>query len=518
MTEQTDRAFSRPGAVAELLVGHSINREEILRRKAALLGEAEALTTRNGKWCFLNAIRLLPRICGDVTIFLPELDSSFKQEIMSLIGSVWKIGTLECKSCTDDHDLGRFSAILNIGVEAQIDLPWTTINSNGWVARVSSNGCRLPSDMDKPNPLGALMATSLGVTEVFKRLYGVSDSVAPPLDLIEFSLYSLTTSPNTTGPDLPVSIAFPDSMLIGGGAIGNGIVLLLSQLGARGRLHIVDKQVFGDENLGTCMLLDDAEWIGDSKASRLASWLSLRSGFRVSEKQELIKDARCNPEVEGMSIELILNGLDDSSARHDAQLFWPSVLVDGGINAVGAGVVSSRIDHPEGACLRCTFSLPSFDERSLQATATGLSIGTLTQDLHRPLELNDIELADESKRSWLLSQMSEGKTICATISEAQKTQLGLNVEMGFRPSAPFVAAASASLVIGEALKALFYPDSEFNHSFQIANVFLGPLSSSASLRKADHRCECVTQRHLIEELPAVRHRRQQSNALPPSPA
>jgi hypothetical protein len=46
---------------------------------------------------------------------------------------------------------------------------------------------------------------------------------------------------------------------------------------------------------------------------------------------------------------LILNGLDDVNARRATQRLWPSVIVDGGINEVGAAVVQHRLDRPESA-------------------------------------------------------------------------------------------------------------------------------------------------------------------------
>jgi len=207
-------------------------------------------------------------------------------------------------------------------------------------------------------------------------------------------------------------------------------------------------------------------------------------------------------------VDLVLNGLDEVPARHDAQLLWPSVLIDGGINAIGAGVVTHRLDHPEGACLRCTFSVPSRDEKVIQSKVTGLSRLSLDSDLGRPLTVADIESAEESRRPWLRAKLAEGKTLCATITAAQsELELGIEIEEGFRPSAPFVATASAALMIGEMLKALIYPEAEFVQSFQLANLFLGPSSAVASLRNPDPACECVTHRDLVMDLAAKRRKR-----------
>ena len=494
------KAMSRPTGVAELLIGHSVSREEVFSKKVVLTGDREALATQNGRLCFLNCLRLLPRLVGHLEVLIPPDLREFEEKVRDLANSVYKTDLLELRYGSGRIDVSA-AAILSIGFHSQHDLPWIAINSNGWVARVASGGEELSRDMDQFNPIGALMAASLGVAEVFKRVYGVPSDVAAPMDKIEFSLYDYTTSPATLGPDLPASITFPDALLIGGGAIGSGITLLLSQLNLEGRLHIIDKQAYAVENYGTCVLLDDSGWIGSSKAECLAGWLNGRSSFHASSERALIANARSGEAVKSMNVDLIFNGLDDVPARHDAQLLWPSVIVDGGINAIGAGVVTHRLDHPEGACLRCTFSVSLKDEKGLQSKATGLSRASLASDLGRPLTSADVEQAEEGRRPWLRARLAEGKTLCATITEAQsELQLGVELEEGFQPSAPFVATASAALMIGEALKALVYPEAEYNHSFQLANLFLGPSSSVASLRRSSPTCDCVTHRSLILEL------------------
>jgi hypothetical protein len=505
MTIHDDKASSRPNGVAEILIGHPVNRDEVLRRRVVLTCDLDALRTQNGRWCFLDCLRLLPRLVGHLTVILPDDLGSFEQEVHSIAKSVWRVGTLEVVRREADAGLHDASAILSVGFYSDPNLPWTTINSNGWVARVASSGKTLPKDMGQSNPIAALMAASLGVTETFKRVYGAPPEIVPPIRLVEFSLYECAVSPSTVGPELPNGIILPDTLLIGAGAIGNGVALLLSQLDLKGRLHVIDKQAFGDENFGTCTLLDNANWIDSSKAECIASWLELQSDLHVSGEQEFVANARYGTIVKSMAVGLVLNGLDDVQARHDTQLLWPTILVDGGINAIGAGVLTHRLDHPEGACLRCTFSLPSTDEKELQSRVTGLSRTSLMTDLGRPLTSTDVERADERRRPWLAAKLAEGKTICATITEAQsEVQLGLEFEQGFRPSAPFVATASAALMVAEALKALLYPEAEFNQSFQIANLFLGPTSSMASLRRANQSCACVTEREIIGKLDAMR--------------
>ena len=118
----------------------------------------------------------------------------------------------------------------------------------------------------------------------------------------------------------------------------------------------------------------------------------------------------------------------------------------------------------------------------------------------------DILQAQPSQHDWLRSQFAQGKTICATITEAQSRALGLATEEGFSPSVPFVATASAALVVAQALKALFLPGGEFTQRFQIESLFIGPEASMGVLTRADPTCECVVHRCLIEKVASNRQR------------
>ena len=114
-------------------------------------------------------------------------------------------------------------------------------------------------------------------------------------------------------------------------------------------------------------------------------------------------------------------------------------------------------------------------------------------------------------REWLQHQVLLGKTVCSTISEAQSRSLGIELDEGFNPSVPFVATASAALVVTQALKALFYRDAEYTQRFQMESLFIGPEASLGVLTRADPRCQCVTHRAIIEKVASERRTRQAEN-------
>lgn len=504
MNLNVDKAISRPLGVARKLVSHSLDEAVVYSKVVVLTGEPEVLATENGRWCFLDALALLSRVVGNLTVMVPAGATLLEAEVKAYCEKAWSRGSLLVVSDGNPMSLDSSDAILSVGTQVRPSLSWTVINSNGWVARVSSGILPLPPDVDEPNPLGALMAASLGVTEVFKRIFGVPQDVASLLEKTEFSLFEQTTTPTWIGPPLPIEIQLPDTLLVGAGAIGNGIALLFSQLPLRGRVHIIDKQDYADENLGTCILLAPVGWLGEPKAKRLATWLRQNKGLEVTGEKNLIGVARSGPEVSGLSIDLVLNGLDDVEARRDTQGLWPAVIIDGGINEVGAAVIQHRLDSEKLACLKCWFEAPQVDERLLQSRLTGLNIDSLT-DIGRILTEADIEQAVEDKRNWLRERAKEGKTVCSVISEAAIAKLGVEVEDGFRPSAPFVATAAAAMVVAEAVKALAFPSTPVASLFQIASLFLGPGESAQRINRfPSPSCQCVVHRKTIAQLHAKR--------------
>jgi len=295
---------------------------------------------------------------------------------------------------------------------------------------------------------------------------------------------------------LPKNIHIPYSAVFGAGAIGNGIALLQSQLPLSGSVHFVDKQKYGDENLGTCVLTEISGWVGSDKAERLANWLKENSALTATGERSTIRDAIGKAPLNASQPKLVINGLDDVGARHDAQLLWPDLIVDGGINDVAAAVVQHRLDDRKLACMRCNFEIKTENHIIKQENLTGLPSDVLSNP-GRLLSETDISIAAPEKREWLRNQMAQGKTICSVVSEASLQNLGVNVEAGFRPSVPFVATAAAALVMAEMLKWILFPSRTYFQNFTLGSLFLGFESSAKLNRAASSACLCVCSKSSI---------------------
>lgn len=494
-----EKALSRPLGVAQGLTKRSMDPATVYAKIVVLTGEAATLSTENGRWCYLDAMRLLSRVVGRLRVLVPPECPELLAEVRAYGDAAWSHREFTVFGDTDMTRHGDVHAVLNVGTQVRSDLPWTSINANGWIARVSS-GKALPSDSSQANPMAALMAASLGVTEVFKRIFEIPDETGPLLERTEFSLYELSTPPTHRGPPLPGRIVFPDMLLTGAGAIGNAIALLLSQLPLEGRLQIVDRQRYRDENLGTCLLLEKSGWLNEPKAVRLATWLNRHGSLQAEGIEASIEATLAAGVLNDRHINLVLNGLDDPAARRVTQQLWPAVIIDGGINEVGAAVTEYRLDWPESACLMCWFEAPQIDVRELQSKWTGLRTETL-EDGGRQLSDCDIEAADRCRQPWLREQQRQGKTVCSIITEAQlASRLGVETESGFRPSVPFVAAAAAALVIAQAVKSVLLPALPTVPMFQMGSLFLGPERSAVARRVPTATCHCQRHRNSILRL------------------
>lgn len=481
-----EAAFSRPAKTAAKLAEQALDRHRFLAKRVLLTGEPETLNSLNGRNCFLDAIGLLIRICPNITIHVPAGSEDLRVVSQAFANRIAFGPGVE--HCNHVDDFGSFDAILSVGAAVNTSLPWTTINSNGWLARVSSGERSLPADVSMENPVGALAAASLGVGEVFKRLIRLRPERGDFLDGLSFSLRTYRAGETDCGPELPSSLD-SDLLLVGAGAIGNGTVLLLSQLPCRGRVDIVDPQTYGEENLGTCILMGAHE-LDASKATTLAARLR-KPLLEVQDYEmtfgEYASDGRAIPAV-------VLNGLDNIPARHQVQrVLWPDLIVDGAIGDFTCQV--SRHPWPDDvACLICLFREPAgATAETLQMQATGLSL----ESLSRPdalLSASDVDRAASEKREFLRARL--GRPICSIIQEGIALKISADTQQkGFEPSVPFTACFSACMVVAEVIAHTMKWPTVLAPRFQF-DFLMGPAYGQELPQGRRPSCICSRQKNI----------------------
>src|SRR5690242_7790976 len=94
MNPTFDRTTSRPFGVAQLMTGKKVDRGFISSQLIILTSSENGLKTSNGRWCFLDSIRLLARIGCQLLVVVPNGIGAFEAEIRALISNVWTAGTI----------------------------------------------------------------------------------------------------------------------------------------------------------------------------------------------------------------------------------------------------------------------------------------------------------------------------------------------------------------------------------------------------------------------------------------
>lgn len=484
-----DIRYSRPLATAARLAAHAADTSRFIDKQVLLTGEGATLSTANGRACFLGSLRLLVRICRHITVYLPPEHSAFTEECTAVARHI----AYDQEICFPEvaPDPAAFDAVLSVGVVARPDLPWTVINSHGWLARVSSGNLDLPPDCSQPNPIGALAAASLGVTDAFKRLIQLRETRGQFFNGLTFSLYTYQTSVVDPGPMLPPDL-LSDVLMVGAGAIGNGIGYLLSQLPIRGHVDIVDAQLFQPENLGTCILIGPND-VGAAKAETLAALLRANkisaNGYQsdFAPFSEMFGHTLPHPRV-------ILNALDNIETRHQVQDVWPDLIIDGAIGDFGCQVSVHPWEN-DIACLRCLFQAePSEAAEKVASRVTGLATAHV-QRADDLLTEDDVKLASHDKQAWLRERI--GRKICSVVQEAVAQELSIKKQWaGFRPSVPFVATLSSSMVVGEFVKHQMGSTSSLAPRYQL-DILRGPERGLDIPQERRRDCVCVTRSHNI---------------------
>jgi len=483
-----DTAFSRPLATTETLGDLADDRHRFLDKRVLLTGETGVLSTLNGRECILSALRLLVRICPNMSVVIPQDHPDLLRECREVAVDISFGKSVEF---TDMPDVTAYDAILNVGHTAIVGQPITLINSNGWLARVSSGQTNLSNKCSQFNPITCLAAASLGTAEIFKRLIALKPRRGKLLDATTFNLFSYRTDDSDPGPPLPVNVPI-DLLIVGAGAIGNGVVYSLSRLPITGRAIIVDRQTFGRENLGTSLLIGQAD-VGKDKAVFAADFLRSRTEAKGYREELGVFRQRLGNEMSYPKV--AIGCLDNVDTRHELQRLWTDLIIDGAIGDFGCQI-SRHLYGQDNACLICLFRVP-FGEKSedIASRTTGLSRERSHHQLDKVTE-DDVSVAPEEKQDWLRDRI--GHQICSVVQEAVAQAVSdRKLNPDFQPSVPFVATLSASMVVAELVKHIAGWSSPLDTRFQM-DILQGPAFGQMLPQESRRDCECMTRRRNID--------------------
>lgn len=348
------------------------------------------------------------------------------------------------------------------------------------------------------NPLGAVYTASLGSAEAFKWITRVLPSRRVLHRHLRFCPLTLS-SDLAVAPDLPHDLVF-ELALIGIGAIGTGVVLLLDELGASGRLLAVDLQRFGKENRGTYSLGTQADVMAAPWKVELA-----KAGLPLFDVIPFCRPIEELPEAidSGTApwFPTVMTALDSPEGRRAAQRLWPDRLIDAG---TGDTVLAIRDYEHGGRCMICVFPPnregPSGAERLAEATGLSVSRAMRGDD---PLTEEDLDGLAAEQRAGLEPYL--GKPVCGLAQPFGLTSLDPG---DYQPSIPFISLQAACLAVAR----LVAQSVDYHTGSNLVQYdgLVGPQRATIDQMRRVPGCTCQTRASVIE---LVRARRRHASNL-----
>jgi hypothetical protein len=364
---------------------------------------------------------------------------------------------------------------------------------DGHGAHVASRRRAVIRPVAAASAIGSICTAALGAAEAFKY----TARVQPQRRVLH---RHLRFCPVTLSSDLSraAALSLPGELeltLVGIGAIGTGVVLILSELWSSGLIVVVDYERFKRENRGTYSMGGEAEAASEPEKVALAQ--AALTGFDVipfgHPVQELpgAIDAGTVP-----ATATVIAGLDSAEARRATQRLWPERLIDAGTGETMLGLH----EHVAGAgpCMMCFFpqerSGPSGASRVSELT--GLPVELLAVG-ERILTSEHLRGVSPAQQELLREQV--GKPVCGL---ARAVGLSTLDSGGFRPSVPFISLQAAALAVG-ALMAQRPAGQSAPNLVQYDGLF-GPQAATLETRAVTRGCYCQTHAKTIEAVQALR--------------
>jgi len=311
----------------------------------------------NGQWMILSAVNMLSRlfwnICvhvsGDPIIFVQDPLAPQDKLSRSAIGLAKKINPFGNFTFAETPPIDADAIIMIGGYEAEGD-NMVSVNSDGWNAHV-----KLGSGLDfvsrNENPVGALLATSLGIAEMFHTLVA-KEQPNRGYESFTLSAFDYQLNGDSDNPKLINRINLGEMHLIGAGAIGSSLCYALSCCVDRveGSIQAVDPERLEPSNLNRYMLA-----MYNEAKDELPKVDSLRK-IQSNRLKIIGKTMRFQEFVRGRDsrIQMAVVGVDDIETRWRVQETFPHNVLNGG-SQLGYVQISRHSDQDflEKACLGC---------------------------------------------------------------------------------------------------------------------------------------------------------------------
>lgn len=460
------------------------------RLQQAGLGIELVTASRDGQVTFLASVRLGLLMVRSVTVVVPTGEDELWGACRSL--SLAVRGSADAVHRAEHLDLLLINVGLTIGAPKSADYRLVSVNSEGWVVRMTApqqirsaeTSAVPPMPGDGPaNPLAALAASAIGMGEVFLRaLSERRPSVSFELSLMDYATGALGSLP--AGPPLDRRLVI-QGMQVGAGTVGGGFDLALAELEVEGDLAIVDFDSFRVDNFGPHPILG----VADSTRPKVSVAEDfLQQGrldrLHVHPYQEPISLYGLRRGFDALLPEVIVSGVDKVQPRHQVQRWWAPVHID---MATGGSTcqVLVRTNPGNGRCLLEAFQRAGDEADEVNVWAD--RIGVARERLENPMSEvsdEDIDQAPQAMKERLAVAKAQGLRLCNVL---KAEEWGIEVDPDFEPATPFIALLAGVLAAAELVKSQRESrDGVFvQYNFLSHGVFFEHTSAA-------EKCECNT--------------------------
>ncbi len=329
--------------------------------KVSIGGSKKLLETPNGQHMAIMSLNLLSRFCSNIDILISsEIETVIDfpmarekylvlnlQKLCNLINPFVKVG-LKVESNK------RYDASIVIGSSGVKAIRTISINSDGWISYVNTEGDDLFSVSSNQNPIGAQLAACFGVAEIFKALFsripGCNPLDVAPIGTFVFSSFDYGLKQGSIiNPSLPGSVPLETVYFISVGAINSAAAYALRSIpGISGRLVAFESQTLEISNLGRYLLATVNDVILEkSKVELLKSFFS--PPFQV-----LTFHYDYHSGKQRHPIDLAVLGVDRNESRWAVQEDFPRLILCGGTE-LSFVRVSRHDDFLNKACVGCLY-------------------------------------------------------------------------------------------------------------------------------------------------------------------
>lgn len=425
-----EELFSRTGLlISQLNVASENSLQKLKESKVGLIISDELLRTYRGQHMLVASVNLLIRSGLNIDVFLPEHNVTPELSIPLIegnLGSGLKRLSLKINpnsSLQVNPEPREYEVALVIGKGLPIKAHhYIFINAYGWLSSVGEDG-RISEyfEGNLGNPIGPVIAACYGSVEIFKVLLNkIAEGRFKLIRSLTFSALNYEINPtHWHNPQLPGKIRL-NACLIGAGAIGMAIAYTLASLPTlSGNLTVIDPEEVEVSNLNRYSLAT-IEDLGIPKVDVIKR--------KLGDKLRINACKGAYQEFRRSKTPLVIVSVDNVKTRHEVQLDFPRVILNGGMFA-GSFTISRHDDFLNKACLGCLYPASSevsaehlYPAASFPSMFAGALLGAeilkeqvmklRDHSLDNAFILNDLFSLPKSAETYLVGRLFEKSDNC----------------------------------------------------------------------------------------------------------